>query len=286
MVYDCFIFFNELDLLEIRLHELNDVVDKFVLVEADRTFQNNPKPFIFEENKERFSRFLDKIIHVKLTSYPVFIPVINPFSPWKIEFYQRDSVVKGLKGCKPDDIILISDVDEIPRASVIKEYAEKGVNQIYGLKMDMFMYYLNHKLVFNANSGMTKEEAKDGIWHCTAMLPYRLLKEKPRRLRKVIMRTKRRGEVYKIIPNAGWHFSYMGGFKSIKDKLESFSHTEYNLDQFKDEKFINDMIMSGKDLFGRDLEFEVIQPENGLPAYLTDNEVQQKFAPYLLNPLK
>ncbi len=278
MVYDCFIFFNELDLLEIRLNELNDIVDKFVLVEADRTFQNGPKPFIFAENKQRFSKFLDKIIHIKLTEYPTFIPIINPFSPWKIEFFQRDAVRKGLVNAKPDDIIMISDVDEIPKASVIKERLEKGVSKIYGLKMDMYMYFLNNKLIFDGGSNMNKEESKDGIWHSTALLPYKLLKKRPHRIRKTIMRTKRRGEVYEIIPNAGWHFTYVGGVQKIIDKLEAFSHTEYNHAEFKDEKSITHIIENGKDLFGRDLEFEINTDMTDLPKFLQSKDIETKWS--------
>ena len=277
MVYDCFIFFNELDLLEIRLNELNDVVDKFVLVEADRTFQNKPKPFIFEENKERFAKFLDKIIHIKLTKYPFFIPIINPFSPWKLEFYQRDSILKGLVNCNSDDVILISDVDEIPNSNVLKQLLDKGVSKIHGLKMDMFMYFLNNKLIYDGGSNMTKEESKDGIWHCTALLPYKLLKNRPYRIRKIIMRTKRRGEVYEIIANAGWHFTYLGGVKKIIQKLEAFSHTEYNLQQYKDEKNILDLIQNGKDLFGRDLEFEIVDESCNFPKYLKSEDGLDKF---------
>lgn len=283
MLYDCFIFFNELDLLEIRLNELDSVVDKFVIVEADKTFQNTKKGFVFEQNKERYKKFLHKIIHIKLTKYPLFLPIINPFTPWKLEFYQRDSIVKGLAGCQPNDIVMISDVDEIPNPSVIKQYLDNGVNDIYGLKMDMFMYYLNNKLIFDDGSNMSKEESKDGIWHCTAMLPYRLLKKKPYKIRKTIMRTKRRGEVYKIIPNAGWHFTYLGGAKKIIEKLESFSHTEYNLKEYKDENKIKDIIKSGKDLFGREMEFEVIDVSENLPKYLQQEESQQKFKDLFFN---
>lgn len=277
MVYDCFIFFNELDLLEIRFNELNDVVDKFVLVEADRTFQYKPKSFIFEENKERFSKFLDKIIYIKITKYPVFIPIINPFSPWKIEFFQRDSILKGLVDCKPDDIILISDVDEIPKAEVIKKRLLNGVDKIYGLKMDMFMYFFNNKLVFDSGSNMDKEESKEGIWHCTALLPYSFLKRRPYKIRKTIMRTKRRGEVYEIIPNAGWHFTYIGGVKKIIEKLEAFSHTEYNLEKYKSEKNIIELIKNGKDLFGRDLEFKIVDADYSFPKYINTEEARNRF---------
>lgn len=271
MVYDCFIFFNELDLLEIRLHELNDVVDKFVLIEANKTFQNNEKPYYFEENKQRFSRFLDKIIHVKLDSYPLFIPLINPFTPWKLEFFQRNSIIKGLKNCNPDDVILISDVDEIPKAKVLKQMLANGVNQIYGLKMDMFMYFLNNQLVYDGGSSMTKEQSKDGIWHCTAVLPFKLLTKKPNKIRRIIMRTRRRGEVYKIVPNAGWHFTYLGGVKNIIRKLEAFSHTEYNNDTFKSQEKIAEYITTGKDLFGRDMQFEMLETYESLPEFVQNN---------------
>ena len=277
MVYDCFIFYNELDLLEIRLNELNNVVDKFVLVEASRTFQNNTKPFFFEDNKERFAKFLDKIIHIKITKYPFFIPIINPFSPWKLEFFQRDSILKGLVNCSLEDIILISDVDEIPNSNVLKQSLDKGISKIYGLKMDMFMYFVNNKLIYEEGSNMTKEEAKDGIWHCTALLPYKLLKKRPHKIRKIIMRTKRRGEVYEIIANAGWHFTYLGGVEKIIQKLEAFSHSEFNLNEFKDERNILKLIKDGKDLFGRDIEFEIVDEDYKFPKYLKSKEGLDKF---------
>ena len=280
MVYDCFIFFNELDLLEIRLNELNEVVDKFVLIEANKTFQNNHKPYYFEENKERFSPFLDKIIHIKLDKYPLFIPIINPFTPWKLEFFQRNSIVKGLVNCKPEDIVLISDVDEIPKASVLKEMLANGIDQIYGLKMDMYMYFLNNQLIYDGGSSMTIEQSKDGIWHCTAVLPYKLLKQKPNRLRKIIMRTRRRGEVFKIIPNAGWHFTYLGGVKDIIKKLEAFSHTEFNNDTFKSQEKIEEYITTGKDLFGRDMQFKMLDNLETLPKFIQENANNPKYKEY------
>ena len=283
MVYDCFPFFNELDILEIRLNELYDVVDKFVLIEADRTHQNKPKPFVFEENKERFAKFSDKIIHIKVTKYPLFIPLINPFSAWKIERYQRDYIKKALVDCQPEDIILISDLDEIPNSIVLKQLINKGISKIYGLKMDMFIYFLNNKLIFDGGSNMDKEEAKSGIWHSTAVLPYKLLKKSPSKIRRIIMRTKRRGEVYEIVPNAGWHFTYIGGVKKIVEKLEAFAHAEYNLQQYKDENHILELIKSGKDIFGRDLEFEIIEDKDFLPNYLKSPESIDKYKDFFFS---
>jgi beta-1,4-mannosyl-glycoprotein beta-1,4-N-acetylglucosaminyltransferase len=143
------------------------------------------------------------------------------------------------------------------------------------------MYFLNNQLIYDGGSSMSIEEAKDGIWHCTAVLPYKLLKQKPNRIRKIIMRTKRRGEVFKIIPNAGWHFTYLGGVSKIIEKLEAFSHTEYNNDNFKSQEQIESFITSGKDLFGRDLQFKMLDNLESLPKYIQQNATNSKFKDYL-----
>lgn len=282
MVYDCFIFFNELDLLEIRLNELDEVVDYFVLVEANRTFQNNHKPYYFDENKERFSQFLPKIIHIKLDKYPLFIPIFNPFTPWKLEIYQRNSILQGLKNCEKEDIILISDVDEIPKASLIKETISNGINQIYGLKMSMFLYYFNNQLIYDAGTLLSIDEAKDGIWHCSALLPFKLLKKKPQKIRKTIMRTIRRKEVYKILPDAGWHFTYIGGVQKIIEKLEAFSHSEFNNEEFKNKEKIEQQLKSGHDVLGRDVKFNVLTDLSSLPKYLQKESTLEKFKDYFI----
>lgn len=98
MVYDCFPFFNELDLLELRLRELSPVVDKFVLVEATRTFQKKEKPLVFEENKNRFSSFLDKIEHIVVGKFPGFFYKFRVPNAWDYENFQRDQISIGLVG--------------------------------------------------------------------------------------------------------------------------------------------------------------------------------------------
>ena len=69
-IIDTFVFYNELDMLNLRLHELNEIVDYFVLVEANKTYSNNEKEFIFEKNKNNYNKFLDKIIHIKIDNMP------------------------------------------------------------------------------------------------------------------------------------------------------------------------------------------------------------------------
>ena len=95
MLYDTFPFFNELDLLEIRLHELASVVDRVVLVEATRTHSNLPKPLYYAENRARFAPFADKIIHIVVEDTP------DTADAWAIERFQRDCILRGLQNCRP-----------------------------------------------------------------------------------------------------------------------------------------------------------------------------------------
>jgi beta-1,4-mannosyl-glycoprotein beta-1,4-N-acetylglucosaminyltransferase len=134
LVYDCFLFFNELDILEMRLNILSDVVDKFVFVEADRTFSNMKKPLLFEENQTRRSKFLDKIIHIKITDYPEYKDA------WNMEYYQRNKIIDGICCCDLNDIILVSDIDETPNQKAITYYRENKTG-IYALIQDLYLNY-------------------------------------------------------------------------------------------------------------------------------------------------
>jgi beta-1,4-mannosyl-glycoprotein beta-1,4-N-acetylglucosaminyltransferase len=278
MIYDCFTFFNELDLLEIRLNELDAVVDKFVLVEATKTHQGKDKPLYFADNKARYGRFLPKIIHVVVNEYPEF----EGKSAWLLEHHQRNEIMKGLKGCKPKDVILISDVDEIPRPEKVVEY--KGVKGIKIFRQRMFYYFLN---CVNAGNNQSNYN-----WHGTVMVNYKpdLIPQDLRTLGMTLMGSYRanlsqrlywwkwklrniylKGKRLKYIDNGGWHFSYLGGVEKIIHKLEAFAHTEYNKDQYKDPEKINEAIKSGKDIFGRNFAYKVIVLDRTFPKYVVAN---------------
>jgi hypothetical protein len=115
-VIDCFIFYNELDMLEFRLNDLNDLVDYFVLVECIKTHSNNDKELYFENNKTRFSKFLDKIIHIIVKDN---IPQTS--NSMDRENYQRNCIDEGIKklSLNNDDIIIIADLDEIPDTKTV-----------------------------------------------------------------------------------------------------------------------------------------------------------------------
>ena len=151
-IYDCFPLFNELDLLEIRLELLYDKVDYFVISECDYTFSGLPKPFYFEENKDKFSKYMDKIIHLKNYDTEQFTNLQNKYDGKLGEQYQkiidrlnymidkpetdygkghwcRDYLHKELTmlkiiDCNPDDIILFGDCDEIPNPEKISDVIE------------------------------------------------------------------------------------------------------------------------------------------------------------------
>ncbi|MBE8952692.1 MAG: hypothetical protein SR1Q7_06070 [Quinella sp. 1Q7] len=116
-IYDCFTFYNEFELLELRLKALWDVVDYFVLVEADRTHTNKPKPFYFYEYQDDFKEFLPKLrfIPAYLSNLPY-----KGTGDWSIENFQRNAIMNGLVDAQPDDLIMISDMDEIPEPDVLK----------------------------------------------------------------------------------------------------------------------------------------------------------------------
>lgn len=145
-IYDCFIFFNELELLKLRLEELWNCVDYFVLVEATKTFSGKSKGLYFQKNKEKFSKYIDKIVHVIIDDMPT--PEKFNGDRWQIEYFQRNQIMRGLKNCKDDDIIIISDVDEIPNPKKIPKAVrllkrKNIVENIVVFKQKFFYYYLN-----------------------------------------------------------------------------------------------------------------------------------------------
>jgi len=220
MLYDCFIFFNELELLEIRLNELDSIVDKFVLVEATKTHTDKPKELIFEQNKEKFSKFLDKIIHIVVDDFPKGTPL-------DLEIYQRNAIQRGLINAKPEDIILVSDVDEIPRPEVVLQV--KDMSGIKTLEQNFYYYYLN---VLNKSPWL----------HGTKVLFYKDF---------TTAQEIRMSSHIPLIKNGGWHFSYFGGMEQIKLKIQSFHHQEFNKSKYTDLKKIEKRMRNNKDVFER-----------------------------------
>lgn len=227
MVYDCFTFFNELEILDLRLNVLNCVVDKFVVVESTKTYTGNPKPLLFNINKHLFDKFLDKIIHVVVDDMP---DPISSSNVWNLENHQRNCIIRGLTNAKDDDLILISDVDEIPHPDSINYGKHK--KSVIGCEMSLYYYYVNCK--------------QNVIWRGTVMLPFSYL-------RSIDIQSVRNGRASceEYHSSIGWHFSFLGGSKRILEKLESYAETQTNVEKNKSAEHINKCLESGYDLFHR-----------------------------------
>ena len=134
-IYDCFTFYNEFELLELRLKSLWDVVDYFVIVEADRKHTNEPKPYYFWERQDEFKEFFPKIRHL-----PVEMTIdFKGVGDWSIENAQRDAIIYGLEDAAPDDLILISDLDEIPAPDIFQRLRDNNLT--------LTQFYLSPPLV-------------------------------------------------------------------------------------------------------------------------------------------
>jgi beta-1,4-mannosyl-glycoprotein beta-1,4-N-acetylglucosaminyltransferase len=277
MIYDCFIFYNELELLELRLQELAGVVDKFVLVEATQTHSNKPKPLYYQENRARFSAFHDQIIHVAMDDLP---PSPDAF---EVERFHRNGIVRGLVNCKPDDWILVSDLDEIPRPSVVTQLAEDVpfndgllANLGHGLLSSAFVKFIFYR------RGLRRRLRRNHpfIWRFEQSLYRYFLNCKSNhvsfgsrmvRFRDYSCAEEIRHSGYKMVKDAGWHFTYMGGGERIADKLKAFSHQEYNTAEHTDAQRIDERINRGELLFGKNEQITFVPVDKTFPEYVQNH---------------
>lgn len=279
MIYDCFPFFNELDLLEIRLHELDPVVDRFVLIEATRTFQKQPKPLFYADNRERFARFHDKIVHVVVDRYPNFFAKFRLPTAWDYDNHQKNQVARGLVDCRPNDTIIISDLDEIPAAAKVAAYRDTAGIRVFEQRLSNFF--------FNCVATQCPDETHLALrqgevyWRGSVMLSYREL----RSFQQARLLRNRRDDGVVTILQGGWHFSFMGGWEMVRTKLDAWAHTRerfYNPQSLSDPARLQAMIEQGKDLFGRDYHYQFQPVDERLPAHVVDNP--DRFQRYLRPP--
>ncbi len=241
MIFDTFTFFNELDLLEIRLNVLDPYVDYFVLVESVETFSGKPKPLYYQDNKKRFEKWNHKIIHKIVGS-------IKAESAFGRAFYQKESVRDVLNEyAKPDDIVYFGDLDEIWKPKKIKD------NKVYNLEQLNYCYYLNNRSSerwVGTIVGKWKEISKNTLsyWRATHT---------------------------NELAYGGWHFTNMGGIEQIKKKLDAYDHQEYNNSSTIDG--LGDRIKYGEDYVGRQSDwqgkpFSFELDEGQLPEYIISNK--------------
>ena len=211
MLVDCFIFYNEIDVLKKRLRYLDGVVDKFVLVESTVTHRGEEKKLFFDENKKEFEEWSDKIIHVIIRDNP------TDKDPWIRENFQRNCITRGLDEFKDDDIVMVSDVDEIPNRTALR------------LPPDVKMCSYN-MIAFQYNFNYIQElEPWYGTVITTKEVLMRVSPQKMREMRWSIPRYK----------NAGWHLSSFGDEVFVANKIQNYAHChddthkDVNVETFK-----------------------------------------------------
>jgi beta-1,4-mannosyl-glycoprotein beta-1,4-N-acetylglucosaminyltransferase len=256
-IIDCFIFYNEIDMLTYRLNILNDIVDYFVLVESTHTFVGKEKPLFYKENKQLFEKFNHKIIHIIVDDFPHKYPNIDfeKKEQWNNEKFQRNCISRGIDKLELNnqDIIIIADVDEIPKIELLGniKYNEIKINEVKALQMDFYYYNLHSKL--------------DHYTDVVRILPYDIYQNINMTIDDL------RFKYYKnFITNAGWHLSYFGDKNFIKNKIENFAHQELNIDLFTNQEKIHNRIKNTQDLFDRPtsiINIPIEDNDNLPPAY-------------------
>ncbi|PCI78293.1 hypothetical protein COB21_01320 [Candidatus Aerophobetes bacterium] len=248
-VYDCFMFFNEYDILDIRFHELYDHVDHFVIVESCEGHAGLPKEFNFEKNKEMYAQFLDKVIYIKLHERQ------TTGDPWIREHYQRNQIMRGLVNCGPEDVIFISDCDEIMEKEIIQETVE-ALNQhkVVLFKPRIWSEWCLNRVIDSPNVHGVNHPAynlfaKDfdrikklqenfgqrdlpGIWGAMVAVKYKDLVPVTPQLLRDLRHVKPVTEIQRDYPYfvscykvSGWHFSNMGGHRTVRNKMENWAHS-------------------------------------------------------------
>ena len=255
-IYDCFQYFNEDHMVDMRLNILNDNVDYFVISESTKTHQGKSKKINFDPN--RFSKFKNKIKFV-IADYDgeKFEKHIGGESP--IEQHQRNSLSKGIKDASPDDLIILSDTDEIPDLKKIGEI--KDNKKYIAFSQKMFMYKLNLQNLDESNwigSKVTKKK------YLSSMQELRDLKFKKYPLWRIDKR-------FLQIINGGWHFSFLQTPNEILNKIKSYSHGEFNNKNLS-EADIEDKILNNTDIFNRGFRLKKIELDASYPDYILENK--------------
>ena len=251
-IFDCFTLFNELELLKLRLHELYDHVDHFVITESNVTFSGEPKPLYFSDNREIFRPFLDKIRLIVVEDMP------GGTDRWARENHQRSAIRRGLVDLDQNDIVMVSDVDEIVRSSTL-EYVR--ANQGYFMfDMPMYQFHMNMRTVAN---GWVKVFAYN--WALDDEVgDYNLI-----RAREHQTFSRFAGRNHRI-ENGGWHFTFLGGADVVREKLRAYSHTDEWRQQMLRPGVAEQQMAVLRDVGGgKQLEYREV--DETFPLYLRNN---------------
>jgi beta-1,4-mannosyl-glycoprotein beta-1,4-N-acetylglucosaminyltransferase len=258
-IYDCFQYYNEEHIVELRFNILDKFVNKFVVVESTVNHQGESRKLHFDVNK--YKKFKNKINYIIVDDTPENIKKPHQGGESPVEQHQRNSIVKGIKDAEENDLIILSDVDEIPDLNKLNEF-DKNNYAVFSQKM--FMYKLN---LLNL---------KENNWHGSKMCLKKKFKS-PQWLRNLKFKKYPFWRIDKIrnmqiINNGGWHFAYLQSPENISKKIKSFAHGEFNKDEFVDIEKIEERINNNKDIFNRGFNLKKINIDEAFPDYILKNQ--------------
>ena len=265
MIYDCFSYWDEDLLLDLRLNILDKFVDYFVIVEGNKTWQNNSKKLKFDIKK--FDNFKKKIIYIPVTDLP------NGDNPYLRENHQRNAIINGLKNAKDDDLIIISDLDEIPNPKKINLFDPK--KKYAAFKQKHFYYKFN------------LQSLKFPNWLGSRICVKKFLKS-PQWLRNLKFKKRPFWRIDKlrlnnIIEDGGWHFCNLKTPENLLYKYQNLCETNdpINFKEKIDKKFlrideIKKRVIKGEDIIGRNDYFNKVQLDSSFPTYLLENKGKYK----------
>ena len=264
-IYDCFSYLDEDLLLDLRFNILNEYVDYFVVIEGNKTWQNNIKPLKFKINK--FEKFKDKIIYIPVENMP------GGDNPYVRENFQRNTIVEGIKGSNEDDLIIISDLDEIPNPKKIKDFKK---NMRYAVFKQLHFYYK-----------LNLQSQRNPYWFGSRICVKKYLKS-PQWLRNLKFKKRPFWRIDKfrlnnIIEDGGWHFCNLKEPEKILYKYKNLCETNdpHVFKEKIDEKFLNleeikKRVNSGEDIIGRKEKYNPVILDNKFPDYIIKNKQNLK----------
>ena len=262
-IFDCFQYFNEEHIVDLRFNILNKFVNTFVIVESTVNHQGKPKKLHFDINK--YKKFKNKINYIVVDDTPENIKKPHKGGESLVEQHQRNSIVKGLKNAEDSDLVILSDVDEIPNLNKLVEFNR---NKYAVFSQKMFMYKLN---LLNL---------RENNWHGSKICLKKNFKS-PQWLRNLKFKKYPFWRIDKIrnlqvIQNGGWHFAYLQSPENISKKIQSFAHGEFNKADIANEENIRMKIERGQDVFDRGYSLKKVQVDSTFPEYILENKDKLK----------
>jgi len=246
-VWDGFLFFNEIELLRIRLEVLKDCVDYFILTESTMTFSGKQKPLYYYDNRHLFEDFKDRIIHNIVDDTP-----ITNIS-WEREIHQRNAIKRPMMDlCKDNDVVLTGDLDEVPNLSALWQWYDH--KSLFHPMMDMYYYYLNN--------------FREGNWFGTKICPWEFMKDL------TVDQLRNMKTTGYVVTKCGWHWSYLNSGNNIRQKIDAFSDVDLNNPVILGN--LENHINANTDIFFRGQRMTPVVIDESFPVYIRNNQEQYK----------